>query len=90
VSDRDKNMGIIRGQAAKGTPPPHRQRDKRMARALTRLQQLRRPATALEIGDACCRASAARIARGNARQSVLANSHLAYFSQDGNHPTHKE
>src|SRR3974390_2892798 len=30
----------------------YRQRDKRIARALTRLQQLRRPATAFEIGTA--------------------------------------
>ena len=54
MSDRNKNMGIIRVKLQKKVHKrrPHRQRDKRVTRVLTRLEQLSRPATALEIGTA--------------------------------------
>jgi len=52
----------------------HRQRDKRVTRVLRRLAQLRRPATAFEIGDAALESEprAKRIARNGKEEIGIA------------------
>jgi hypothetical protein len=77
MSNRNKNMRIIRAKLQKEVHKrrrPHRQRDKRMARALARLQQLRRPVTAFEIGTAAVEGErrAKRITRAGDRTIAVA------------------